>query len=495
MATVVMSSGGGYLFHLFSPFIAGSVESSGINSISVNQARTLARVTSTNNYVVEYEGTGLTYTQSGKIFTPNGGEYVTARLYEGVTLIATLTNLASDKFRLINTEQAIDAYLDDNNRITDSFGDDEIDGGNRADQITISTGNDSVDGEAGNDRIIFAASDVAVAAPTARQLVINGNVGLDTIVIGNEFGANSVVSLTDSNVRSIEAIALRDGANLLVKSTSIDTGRLSENLTLSATEGRLSIAQGAGDVVDASRFVIVGTPRLEIIGTAGPDRQTGNGRTSDVLTGEAGSDRLHGLNGKDTLIGGAGRDWLDGGLGADNLIGGAGNDTYVVNYRFDRVSEGVGGGGIDTVLTSITRTLGAGIDHGRATGGFAVAITGNELNNILAGNAARNTLSGQAGADRLIGGLGNDVLRGGADSDVFVFARGHDQDRIVDFVAVGAGDRLDLSNVASITNFADLKARHMTRDGANVVINAGGGDVVTLINVKLADLGAADFIF
>jgi Ca2+-binding RTX toxin-like protein len=488
MATVVMNSGG-FLFGYFSPFLAQ------ISEISVNAAGTLATVKCSSNYEIRYEGTGLRFTRSDDTYAATGGEYTSAGLYAGGILIATMTDLGVNKFRLIGTEQTINAYLEATNTITDSAGNDSIDGGNLGDRITLSSGNDSIDGEAGNDRIIFVAKNGSAGALPVQQHVINGNLGTDTLIIGNEFGSDGVVSLVNSDVRSIEAIILRDGATLTIKSTSVGPGHLSETLNLSAADGVVKIAQIEGDIVNASGFEIDGTPRLEVIGSAGADRQTGNRLTSDLLLGEGGADRLFGLDGKDTLIGDDGRDWLDGGRGADIMVGGADNDTYVVADRYDRALEGIDGSGIDTALAAVTLTLGQGIEHGHATGRFAVAITGNELNNHLTGNAAKNSLSGQAGADRLIGGAGNDVLRGGADRDVFVFASGHDRDRIIDFAATGAGDRIDLRNVASITDFADLKSHHMKRDGANVVINAGSGDVVTLINVKQADLGSEDFIF
>jgi hypothetical protein len=46
-----------------------------------------------------------------------------------------------------------------------------------------------------------------------------------------------------------------------------------------------------------------------------------------------------------------------------------------------------------------------------------------------------------------------------------------------------------------VTGFADLKAHHMEKDGADVVIDAGAGDAITLEGVKLKDLHAADFAF
>ena len=107
-------------------------------------------------------------------------------------------------------------------------------------------------------------------------------------------------------------------------------------------------------------------------------------------------------------MGNAGDDYLDGGLGSDNLNGGTGNDIYIVDSISDVVTESVTnaiGGGIDTVRSTVTRTLGANFD-----GLVLLTVTvdplfltlnningtGNELANNLTGYDGNNFLSGLA---------------------------------------------------------------------------------------------------
>jgi len=142
---------------------------------------------------------------------------------------------------------------------------------------------------------------------------------------------------------------------------------------------------------------------------------------------------------------------LDGGTGADVMYGGTGDDLNRVDNLADVVSEttvpGVADGGIDTVESLITYSLGAFLEKLNLKRTAAINGTGNDLANKLAGNEAANMLSGQAGADLiygnggddiLIGGAGIDELWGGAASDTFVF----------NFPVAGSADKVKDFSVA-----------------------------------------------
>jgi hypothetical protein len=181
----------------------------------------------------------------------------------------------------------------------------------------------------------------------------------------------------------------------------------------------------------------------DLIGTLGREQ----------LYGFGGKDRLYAMGGDDQLFGGAGNDLLDGGTGADVMYGGPGDDVYRVDNLADLVSEttvaGIDDGGIDTVESVITYSLGAFIEKLTLKGTAAINGAGNDLANRLAGNDADNVLSGAAGADvilgnggadTLIGGAGIDELWGGLGSDTFVFGRPDptSTDRVKDFSAADA---------------------------------------------------------
>jgi hypothetical protein len=187
----------------------------------------------------------------------------------------------------------------------------------------------------------------------------------------------------------------------------------------------------------------------QILGTEAGEDLIG-GVMREQLYGFGGNDRLYANGGDDQLYGGAGNDLLDGGTGADVMYGGAGDDLYRVDNLADVVSEttvpGVDDGGVDTVESTITYSLGAFLEKLNLKGTAAINGTGNDLVNKLAGNDAANVLSGRGGDDLmygnggddiLIGGAGKDELWGGLGSDTFVFRvpDATSTDRVKDFAA------------------------------------------------------------
>ncbi len=156
---------------------------------------------------------------------------------------------------------------------------------------------------------------------------------------------------------------------------------------------------------------------------------------TDTIYGLGGNDKLEGLGGADTIYGGSGTDKIEGGAGNDTLYGEAGNDK-------------------------------------------------------IEGNAGADKLFGGAGVDLLESGIGNDQMTGGLGRDQFVYYRGDDRDRILDFA--DNVDHIDLTDF----NFAGVSAAKSfaTQSGANVVFNFGSGDTLTINNITLAQLTAPDFI-
>jgi Ca2+-binding RTX toxin-like protein len=215
---------------------------------------------------------------------------------------------------------------------------------------------------------------------------------------------------------------------------------------------------------------------------------------NDVMHGNDGADTLHGDEGNDTLNGGAGNDLLygdggndilNGGSGADTMVGGTGNDTYYVENTGDVVTEtSVLLAEIDTVVSTVTRTLGANQERLVLSGTAAINGTGNGLNNTLQGNSGANVLNGGAGADTLIGGTGNDTYyvdnAGDITSETSTLAT--EIDTVVSTVtrALTANiERLTLSGTAAINGTGNgLNNTLQGNSGANVLNGGVGADTL-----------------
>ncbi|MGQ0674818.1 MAG: M10 family metallopeptidase C-terminal domain-containing protein, partial [Rhodospirillales bacterium] len=183
-------------------------------------------------------------------------------------------------------------------------------------------------------------------------------------------------------------------------------------------------------------------------------------------------------------------------LNGTNQVGGMGH----MGMMPDAVQALTGSNqGTDTIQSSVSYTLPGGVENLTLTGAGAINGTGNALGNAIAGNGGANSLIGGGGGDMLTGGAGADHLwgdsmggAGTAGNDTFAFAPGSGVDTIYDFTAGGTVDQIDLVSFG----FADFNAvmGAAQAQGGNVLINLGGGDSLTLIDVGLAELQSSDFL-
>lgn len=240
----------------------------------------------------------------------------------------------------------------------------------------------------------------------------------------------------------------------------------------------------------------------------------GNG--FDFLTGDAENLAGDACGGNDRLIGGAdgvvmagdaseirgrargGDDWLSSGDGVDTIYG---DGSLFASARGgnDRIEGGAGGDFL----------VGDGFAMGDTACGGSDRIDGGAGNDRIYGDGFRVYGRVRAGNDTITGGAGDDSLFGDARStagdltrvtrgcDRFVFATGSGQDTIFDFET--QRDVIDLNGYAAITSVPNLLT-FASQSGANVVIDLGeaaGGaadvDTLTLSNILLADISAANF--
>ena len=165
---------------------------------------------------------------------------------------------------------------------------------------------------------------------------------------------------------------------------------------------------------------------------------------SQKLGGTRQDDVIYGYNGNDTLYGRAGDDTLDGGAGRDKMLGGTGDDIYVVDNKYDVITENAGAGH-DTVQTArAVWRLGANIEDLVFTGTGNFTGVGNAGRNQIVGGDGSDVLAGLGGADTLQGGLGDDRLRGGTGLDFLTGGGGADHFVFASASEIGIGSRGDV---------------------------------------------------
>ncbi|WP_376094559.1 hypothetical protein ACE7GA_01375 [Roseomonas sp. CCTCC AB2023176] len=416
-------------------------------------------------------------------------------------------------------------------------------GSAHADTLTGTNGANLLDGGAGADSLVGGLGDDVYVVDSAADVVMEGvNAGIDTVHAGLSYtlGANLEnltlygLALSGAGNNAGNVITGSDGANVLSGSGGNDTllGGGGQD-TLDGGNGADSMAGGAGDdtyVVDDAGDVVneaegdgvdtvtsilsltlaAGLENLTLLSTAAAgtgnalaNRIVGNG-IANTLAGLGGADTLEGGNGNDTLdggteadslagsfgvdslVGGDGNDTLDGGAGDDALDGGLGDDTYLVNAALDALTDA---GGVDTVVASLTWTLGNAFENltlaagaGNGTGnGLANRLTGNAAGNVLAGGSGNDTLEGGGGNDRLNGMSGADVLRGGAGNDTYFV------DNALDVVDEAGGDGIDIVSTALSFTLSSGVER-LTLTGTGNATGTGNGEANRILGNAGANL-------
>lgn len=236
----------------------------------------------------------------------------------------------------------------------------------------------------------------------------------------------------------------------------------------------------ASDIVEGTsgNDALSGTSSADIIyGLAGNDSIVGGDGDDALYSGAADANSY----GRDTIYGEGGDDVLTGSNGGDTLYGGSGNDTLTGGRDFSTADIGYidGGSGNDVVRSGQLTTPQNGFQF---------------RGDILVGGSGNDSLFGGAADDDLTGGTGNDILEGGRGGDVFIFGDNFGNDVITDYDQITINDRLDFSSLSAANYFSQAKSL-MTQVGDDVVMDVGGGNILTILDVDKDDLFSGDFIF
>ncbi|CAK0765927.1 serralysin [Gammaproteobacteria bacterium] len=351
--------------------------------------------------------------------------------------------------------------------------------------LSFNTGSDTLNGSNGDDLYIVNGISNSIVEAKAG--------GVDTV--------QSSVSFTlPSNIENLELIGTANingsgnaQANLLLGNDGANTLRgLAGNDILFGGAGKDRLEGGLGNDqywVNSSGDVLLENAGEGIDSVFSSITWTlGDNLENLTLTGHSNT-RAIGNARNNTLTGNDDNNVLDGRSGADTMRGGTGQDTYFVDNASDiTIETSTLASEVDTVYSTVTRTLGANLENLILTGtkningtGNALnnTITGNNGNNILDGGAGNDTLIGSAGNDILIGGMGSDKLTGGLGNDIFRFntALAGSRDTITDYNVANDTIQLENSIFRSLTTTGQLVTGSF-HSGAGVTTAADANDFV-----------------
>ena len=425
----------------------------------------------------------------------------------------------------------------DHDTIEGGDGNDTVDAGEGDDLVSGGLGDDSLQGGLGTDTLDYSLETVGFSADLAAGTTVFpalfteeilgfenllGGTGHDTVAGSAEANLLEGGSGDDSLTGLLGADTLRGGdgddslqgggdSDLLNGGAGHDLAAGGDGLdTLLGGEGDDDLSGGTGsDSLDG------GDGGDLLAGDAGDDTILG-GRGGDVITGgdgadsilsQSGADSVDGGLGDDTVIGAGGDDTLEGGEGNDSLdgkahddliLGGLGSDTLEGDTGADTLEGGEGDDLLKGEDDGDVLTGGTGLDTLRGGKGSDL-IDGGEEEDRLFGDSGNDTLAGGAGNDTLTGGENDDLLTGGGGVDVFVFQDGWGKDTVSDFSA-NDNEKIDLSALTNITDFADLVANHLqTKNGFAEIFD--GPNRIALTGVLESEIGTGlayseeDFLF
>ena len=386
------------------------------------------------------------------------------------------------------------------NILSGGDGNDTIHGGGGNDTLVGEAGDDSVYGEAGNDSINGGDGGNYIDGGAGNDTIDSGADG-DTVYggDGNDYVDSGLGDDTVDGGAGNDALIGDDGDDTIDGGTGNDSiAGGSGNDILTGGAGSDVMNGGSGDDYiyggDQNDHIYASSGTDYVYGDAGTDiydaSPLGVAAVIDLNRGKAvqdgnttwlnGIENVIGSSGTDTITGNSADNVIDGGFGADKMSGGLGNDTFYVDDAGDKVTESSDAnlGGDDTVLATVSFTLGNYIENLTLGDLFDINGTGNSMDNVITGNSGNNVLDGKAGNDTLIGGFGDDTYIVDVVGDVIVEQPGAGTDTVkAAFTYTLATDleNLVLTGTGDFTGTGNAANNTITGNSGNNTLDGGIG--------------------
>jgi serralysin len=370
------------------------------------------------------------------------------------------------------------------------------------DTLFYTAGNDALFGDArgdNGDTADFSMSSTAVIInPVAafQTITISGRTltipitpgSLKGDTIGNKYNVTTTVGATIASLTGIENLTGSRFGDTITGDTGDNTIKAGDGNDLVFYTGGFDDLNGGGgtDTINFSKFGSAVSVSI-LANKSGTEAFTSDSASIPLFgtlraIAELGSfENVVGTAFADVITGSNGANTINGGAGADRMSGNNGNDRYFVDNTGDRAIETSAAGGIDSVFSSVSFTLGAFVENLTLTGLSSISGAGNELANELIGNVSANTLSGNDGADILEGRGGNDTLIGGFGNDAYVFSGGSlANDTFIDSGGIDTVLVDSLSDVISANRVGNDLLVFMDGGSFRVQNHFAGGNIETI---------------
>jgi Ca2+-binding RTX toxin-like protein len=381
--------------------------------------------------------------------------------------------------------------------------------------VNAGFGNDSIFSLGGTENLSFGTgiaptdfvANVEFDAQLNSYLVLSGDGGsvqIEGALTGSlgtvnfaDYGAVPVATLLSDVLGGDQTIAY-GASNLFVS--------LGNNESVAAAQGSDTVSSWGNSVTVTSassnslgHIYSTGT-NASITSVGGTDTINSTGAGASIKGGTL-ADQITVSGANSIVTSGAGNDVITASGNSDTLVGGTGNSTYYVQNA-STVIQVASGGGIDTVIASVSYTAPNNVATLTLTGSANITATGNASADKLTGGAGQDTLVAGAGISTLVGGSGNTTFVVNSASDVVQDTSTTTSNTIqssVNYTLATHVNTLVLTGTSALVGTANsANDTLVSNSGIDTLVGGTGNDTFVLNNpsdVVQDSLGTATIVY